>query len=108
MEVKRYKCAFCGNPYVRVRVDQVCCQTQCSLAYKNLERTRAARLYRALYHWRLWKSSSRAGVMGVADNLRFICREIRAWIEEDKRIGRPPPHTHSHDLDRGHQRKGAV
>lgn len=92
------KCAFCGVTFEPRRVDAVCCSSKCSTAYKNLEMTRAKAVYRALYHWR----ADRKGP-DTADNLRFITREIREWIDRDKAAGRPPPPKHDHMANRGQQ-----
>jgi hypothetical protein len=59
---------------------------------------RCLRIYRALYHWRLDRSS------GFGPNMRFVCREIAAWIREDREAQRLPPPPHNHDANRGHER----
>lgn len=100
-----FKCHFCGQSKRRARYDQTTCGPACNKAFKNLEMTRAKRLYRCLYWWRFEKDKKDAQ---TADNLRFIAREIRAWIDEDKLAGRPPPPRHDHMMDRGHQVKRAV
>lgn len=102
------RCSYCGGPFTPLRSDAVACSKRCSTAFKNLEMVRAKRLYRALYHWHMWKSSSKATLMGVKDNLRFICREIRQWRDEDMKRQRPAPPRHDHMADRGHQRESAV
>lgn len=106
-------CAYCGAPFVRHREDQICCPAgsnttnnpgrSCKDDLKNLERTRGMKIYRAIYWWRYKRNDH-----SLADNLRFITREIRSWIEEDKAAGRPPPPRHRHDLDRGYQRKAII
>lgn len=55
------------------------------------------RIYRALYHWRLEHRS-------FGQNMRFVCREVAAWIREDREMQRPPPPPHDHDRNRGHER----
>lgn len=94
------RCAFCGIPFKPRRADAVCCSSECATKFKNLEMTRGKGVYRALYHWR----ADRKGAH-TADNLRFITREIREWIDQDKEAGRPPPPRHAHGADRGQQAK---
>lgn len=98
------RCSFCGKPYEKVRYDQVSCSSRCNINFKNLEMSRAKRIYRVLYWWRLGRQKRFHGVVSMADNLRFLAREIREWIEEDRKLGRPPPPMHDHSADRGHQR----
>ena len=92
------KCRNCGKLYERRRADQHYCSVACSKEADNRELRRARVLYRALYWWRYDRKTS-------TDNLCFIAREIRHWIEEDRAVGREPPPRMNFDADRGHQRK---
>jgi hypothetical protein len=94
-------CPECGKPFKKGREGQWLCSTACNRKAGNRELARARVLYRALYWWRYDRRNS-------GDDLVFICREIRSWIDEDKRVGRPPPARHRHDADRGHARRRAV
>lgn len=96
------KCRNCGTAFKRRRIDQHYCGTLCSREADKRELKRARAVYRALYGWRDNRSDPSA-----ADDLRFVCREIRDWIEEDREAGRLPPPRHNHNGDRGHERRKA-
>lgn len=91
-------CPECRSEFKPHRYDQAYCCAGCGTKARTRELARGAALYRALYWWRLDRASA-------TENLRFICREIKAWIEDDKATGRGPPPKHRHDVDRGHQRR---
>jgi hypothetical protein len=80
------------------RSDQNYHNVACSKLADTRELRRARTLYRALYWWRFDRKTS-------AEALKFICREIAHWIEEDRAIGREPPPRMNFEQDRGHQRK---
>lgn len=92
-------CPECRKAFTRHRRDQAFCSAACNKAAEVRELRRVRRLYRALYHWRLNRYSGGWGL-----NMRFVCREIAAWIREDRDHQRPPPPPHNHDADRGHER----
>jgi hypothetical protein len=94
------QCHECGRHFPRRRSDQAYCSAGCNAKAGNRAQLRSRVLYRALYHWRL----SRRGAQNGAD-LGFICREIQAWIEEDRAAGRIAPPLHDHLTDRGHLRR---
>lgn len=94
------KCPECGGAFKSQRFGQAWCSSACNRRAGNRELARARVLYRALYWWRFARSDKE-----TADNLGFICREIRSWIDEDKKAGRAPPPRHRHDADRGHLRR---
>lgn len=96
------ECPECRARFTPRRMDQGYCSSACNAAANARELKRARRVYRALYHWRL-PANRRVG-KGIAENLAFICREIRAWHKEDEEAQRRPPPRHAHDADRGHQR----
>lgn len=77
-------CRWCRSSYNRRTSLQAYCSTACNAAAHKLALKRAVVLYRALYWWRYERKSATAA-------LRFICREIRAWIEEDQKAQRLPP-----------------
>lgn len=93
-------CHECGQSYKRRREDQSFCSSKCNGLARNREMSRAATIYRALYWWRFKRSSKHA-----ADDLRFVCRSIAAWIDEDKAAGRGAPPRHNHGKDLGYVRK---
>lgn len=93
-------CPECRQPFTRKRSDQGFCSVACGRAEDKRALKRARAVYRALYHWRLKRSHPLA-----ADDLRFVCREIAAWHEEDRQAQRLPPPRHNHGADRGHQRR---
>jgi len=90
-------CAWCRAWFEPKRSDQAYCSTACNKHGANQEGARARRIYRALYHWRL-------GHTTFGENMKFVCREVSAWIREDRQMQRPPPPPHNHQADRGHQR----
>lgn len=98
-----HQCPNCRTWFTPRRSDQFFCKTSCNKEAADRELVRARRLYRALYHFRLWVSGK--GRLNVAANFKFICGEVDSWIREDRASQRPPPPPHVHDLDRGHQRK---
>lgn len=105
-------CPWCKTPFKRRQIDQVFCSKVCNNAATALELKRARTLYRCLYWWRFGRlSAARKWVSPVeavkvaADSLRFVCREIALWIEQDKLDGRDPPPQHNHMADRGAQRQ---
>jgi len=91
-------CHNCNNPFTPWRSDQLYCKPECYREADHRELRRARAIYRCLYWWRFQRKTA-------MDDLRFICREIRAWIDEDKAAGRPPPPPHRHDADRGINRR---
>lgn len=96
------RCPECRVGFQPRRRDQAYCCKACNKASADRALYRALRLYRALYHWRLWWAGK--GRINVAANLKFICGEIASWIREDRDAQRLPPPPHDHDADRGHQR----
>lgn len=96
-------CPECRAYFEPRRHDQAYCSAECNRAAGAREIARARRVYRALYHWRLHRKGA-----GIADNLRFICNEVAAWIREDREMQRKPPPPHDHKADRGHQRRPAA
>lgn len=92
-------CPECRSWFVPKRSDQAYCSAACNAKGNARELKRARRVYRALYHWRLNRSG------GFGANMRFVCREIAAWIREDREAQRRPPPPHDHDSDRGHERQ---
>jgi hypothetical protein len=90
-------CPECRAWFEHRRSDQAYCSTKCNKAGEVRESRRARRIYRAVYHWRL-------GHTTFGENMRFVCREVAAWIKEDREAQRLPPPPHNHDADRGHQR----
>lgn len=90
-------CNECRTWFEPHRSDQRYCGAACGKAAEKRELARARRVYRALYHWRLGHST-------FGENMRFVCREIAAWIREDRDAQRLPPPEHNHDADRGHER----
>ncbi len=92
------QCPECRAEFTPRRSDQAFCSARCNQAANTRETARARRIYRALYWWRY----DRQG--GFGKNMLFVCREISAWIREDRAAQRPPPPKHDHDNDRGHQR----
>lgn len=90
-------CPECRTWFEARRSDQAYCSTRCGKAAETRELRRSRRLYRALYRWRLDRQ-------GFGANMRFVCREIAAWIREDREAQRLPPPPHNHDADRGHER----
>lgn len=95
-------CPECRRAFTPRRSDQGYCSAACNRQAGARELARARRIYRALYHWRLWIAG--VGRVNPAANLRFICGEIGAWIREDREHQRRPPPPHDHMADRGHQR----
>lgn len=93
-------CPECRAYFLPRRSDQAYCSAKCNKDAAARELTRARRVYRALYHWRMKRSGP-----NVADNLRFICNEVASWIREDRERQRKPPPPHDHSADRGHQRQ---
>jgi hypothetical protein len=91
-------CPECRNSFEPRRRDQVFCSTLCNKRSEDRALARCRRLYRALYHFRLWPR------VNVAANFRFICREVSSWIREDREAQRLPPPPHDHDSNRGHER----
>lgn len=83
------------------REDQAWCSAECNRTAGNRELARARVIYRAAYHWRMTRGRKGLG----AEDLGFLCREIDAWIREDRLSQRPPPPRHRHDADRGHLRR---
>lgn len=90
-------CPECRAYFEPKRSDQAFCSARCNKSAATRELTRARRVYRALYHWRLSRTA-------FGPNMRFVCREIASWIREDRDRQRLPPPPHNHDLDRGHER----
>jgi hypothetical protein len=91
------QCPWCRAWFAPHRADQFYCSAPCSKNANNLETVRARRIYRALYHWRLEHR-------GFGANMRFVCREVAAWIRDDRSRQRLPPPQHNHESDRGHER----
>lgn len=96
------QCPECRSQFEQRRSDQGFCSTRCNTAFEARALKRCRRIYRALYHWRFWHAGQ--GRLNVAANFRFICREIAAWIREDRDAQRLPPPVHNHDANRGHER----
>lgn len=90
-------CPWCRKWFEPRRSDQFYCCTACNKAGETLESRRGRRIYRAVYHWRLGHST-------FGENMRFVCREVAAWIREDRDAQRLPPPPHNHQADRGHER----
>jgi hypothetical protein len=90
-------CPECRATFEPSRSDQAYCSTRCNKAGSDRELKRARRIYRAVYHWRLQRKT-------FGQNMAFVCREVAAWIREDREAQRLPPPPHDHDSDRGHQR----
>jgi hypothetical protein len=90
-------CPECRAYFEARRSDQTYCSAACNRVGGARELARARRVYRALYHWRL-------GHKTFGANMRFVCREVAAWIREDRERQRLPPPPHDHDSDRGHER----
>jgi predicted nucleic acid-binding Zn ribbon protein len=78
---RKIQCIHCGIHFIPTRNDQRKCSRQCNLDYNNLAKGRARLVYERLYHW---------GLGGTRD-LSAIRAQVKAWIEEDKKQGRPPP-----------------
>lgn len=95
-------CPECRAYFEPKRSDQFYCCAKCNKAGEARALQRARRIYRALYHLRLWIAGK--GRVNVAANWRFICREVASWIREDRERQRLPPPPHNHDADRGHER----
>lgn len=95
------KCPECNRNFNSTRHGQWTCSARCNRAAGNRELARARVLYRALYWWRLGHGKGAEAMRCFV----FIIREIRSWIEEDKKAGRAPPAPHRHDADRGHLRR---
>lgn len=91
-------CRWCRGGFFRARSDQFYCSAACNKSAAVLEGRRARRIYRAIYHWRLGHSS-----FGPA--MTFVCREVAAWIREDRQMQRPPPPPHNTEANRGHERE---
>lgn len=91
-------CPECRTAFRARRADQAYCSSRCNDAAGRRELARARRVYRALYHFRLWPR------INAGANFRFICREVSAWIREDREMQRLPPPPHDHDSNRGHER----
>lgn len=107
------KCPECKQPFEARQREQTFCSKRCNTIAGNREMKRARALYRALYWWRYGRlaRSARYGRpdrLAIAADLWFICREIKAWVLEDEREGRPPPPKHRHDTDRGHQARHVI
>lgn len=98
MTLDPIQCRWCTAEFRPHRSDQAFCSAACNKNSEVLEGRRARRIYRAVYHWRL-------GHATFGDNMRFVCREVSAWIREDREMQRLPPPEHNHDADRGHERK---
>jgi hypothetical protein len=96
-DTPRLACAWCASTFRPTRSDQAYCGSPCNKAAATLELRRARRIYRAIYHWRLQRKSFGA-------NMAFVCREVAAWIREDRAAQRKPPPPHDHESDRGHER----
>lgn len=90
-------CPECRKAFERRRVDQAYCSSACNQKASARELVRGRRIYRALYHWRLEHRT-------FGENMRFVCREVAAWIREDREAQRLPPPPHDHMADRGHER----
>lgn len=90
-------CPECRSYFEPRRSDQAYCSAKCNKAGATRELTRARRVYRALYHWRLEHNTFGA-------NMTFVCREVASWIREDRERQRKPPPPHDHEADRGHER----
>jgi len=91
-------CFECRSAFTCLRNDQLFCTPECLAKTKNRELKRARVIYRAVYEWRLRRKTAGA-------SLRFICREVAAWIREDREHQRLPPPRHDHTRDRGLQVK---
>lgn len=90
-------CPECRAYFEPRRRDQAYCSAACNAKGNQRELLRCRRIYRAVYHWRLEHK-------GFGANMRFVCREVAAWIREDREAQRLPPPPHNHDSDRGHER----
>lgn len=106
MTALKSTCKWCREPFAKRRIDQHYCGTPCSRAADALELKRARAVYRALYHWRNDRGASKVDLVRMC--LRFICREVRDWIDQDRAIGRPPPPRPNEWVPRGHERRPAV
>lgn len=104
--IKASICKWCREPFSKRRIDQHHCSTPCSRAADALELKRARAVYRALYHWRNDRSASKVDLVRTC--LRFICREVRDWIDQDRAVGRLPPPRPSEWIPRGHERRPSV
>lgn len=91
-------CPECRTNFEPHRSDQAYCSARCGDIAGRREMVRCRRIYRAIYHWRL-------GHTTFGENMRFVCREVAAWIREDREAQRLPPPPHNHTSDRGHERK---
>lgn len=91
------QCPECRSNFEPHRYDQRFCSSACSKKADARELVRGRRVYRALYHWRLEHRT-------FGQNMRFVCREVAAWIREDREMQRLAPPPHNHDSDRGHER----
>jgi hypothetical protein len=99
-------CRECRETYARKRIDQNYCSSVCSRAADNRELKRARAVYRALYHWRNDRSAPKVALVRTC--LRFICREVRDWIDQDRVEGRLPPPRPAEWVPRGHEKRKAV
>jgi hypothetical protein len=93
-------CPECRRQFEPRRHDQSFCSAKCNAAANYREQVRSRRIYRALYWWRYERG-------GFGENMRFVCREIAAWIREDREAQRLPPPKHDHNSNRGHERPPA-
>lgn len=91
-------CPECRTHFTRKRFDQAYCSADCNREASKRELKRARVVYRALYHWRLHRKHS-------GRNLVFLCREIAAWIHEDRMHQKGPPPAHDFTRDAGVQAK---
>jgi hypothetical protein len=98
------RCPECNRQFTAIRSDQGWCSAACNRKAGNRELARARVIYRAAYHWRMTRGKKGFG----AEDLSFLCREIDAWVKEDRLSQRPPPPRHRHDADRGHLRKKSL
>ena len=90
-------CPECGTAFTPRRSDQGFCGATCNSAFEARALKRSRALYKALYHWRASRKDAK-------EDLRFICRSISAWVEEDRAAGRGKPPRHDHGRDRGFER----
>lgn len=79
------KCLECCGDYKRTRVDQNFCTPECKRNYHNREQLRGKRVYRALYHWRKSRGQDSKA------QFTLLCREVDAWVAEDRKAGRSAP-----------------
>lgn len=92
------QCPECRRQFKRAKITQYYCSSDCNREAGKRELTRARIVYRALYRWRYDRKSA-------GQNLVFICREIAAWIREDRERQKGPPPPHDHMRDAGVQAK---